>query len=431
MKIGIISALAMTTSLIATPLTSADDLTEALLAAFSSNPELAAQRSALDATAEGVKRARSGFFPSVNGQSSYSWASSKTGPTGYSPYIQSKSYSVSASQNIFSGFTTKNAVKAAKETLSAAEAQYRNTEQRIYLETVTAYLNVLRDEAVLNLNENQVRVLKRQYQAAKDRFQVGEITRTDVAQSQARLAGAETQTAIARANLAASRASYEQVVGRAPGTLVNPEVLPELPPTLDEAISIGLAQNPLVHAARANEKAADYSVKQAKGGLLPSLSADIGWSRRENDGQFFAGQQFPSSITQTKSGGLTLSVPLYAGGARYSDIRRAKKVRSQRMHEIYAAERQVQSQVTQAWDQLLAARSSITSTKSQVSANTIALDGVRQEAAVGSRTTLDVLDAEQELLNSEVNLVRAERDKFVAAYNLLSTMGYLTFGDPE
>ena len=428
MKLGIISALALTTALVGVPSASAEDLKEALAAAYSSNPELAAQRASLDATRQGVSRARSGMLPQVSGSYNESKSASKTdGSAGFSPYIDSKSASISATQTLFSGFQNRNAVKAAKQISSAAEAQFLSLAQRIYLDTVTAYMNVLRDEAVYNLNQNLVTVLKRELTASKDRFQVGDNTRTDVAQSEARLAGAEAQTINARATLAASRAVYEQIVGMAPGTLVQPKALPVLPGTLDDALNTGLNLSPIIAAASHNEKAAGYSLKQAKGGLSPSVRLDASWSKRQNDGQFFAGQQFPSSTTTTKSAGVTLSVPIFAGGSRYSDIRRAKSVKSQRMHEITVAERQVRTQVRQAWDQFLAAKSSIQSTEAQVRANTIALDGVTQEAAVGSRTTLDVLNAKQELLDSEVNLVSAQRNKFVAAYNLKAAIGDLTF----
>jgi len=428
MKLGIISALALTTALVGVPSASAEDLKEALAAAYSSNPELAAQRASLDATRQGVSRARSGMLPQVSGSYNESKSASKTdGSAGFSPYIDSKSASISATQTLFSGFQNRNAVKAAKQISSAAEAQFLSLAQRIYLDTVTAYMNVLRDEAVYNLNQNLVTVLKRELTASKDRFQVGDNTRTDVAQSEARLAGAEAQTINARATLAASRAVYEQIVGMAPGTLVQPKALPVLPGTLDDALNTGLNLSPIIAAASHNEKAAGYSLKQAKGGLSPSVRLDASWSKRQNDGQFFAGQQFPSSTTTSKSAGVTLSVPIFAGGSRYSDIRRAKSVKSQRMHEITVAERQVRTQVRQAWDQFLAAKSSIQSTEAQVRANTIALDGVTQEAAVGSRTTLDVLNAKQELLDSEVNLVSAQRNKFVAAYNLKAAIGDLTF----
>jgi len=432
MKLGIISALALTTALVGVPSASAEDLNEALAAAYSSNPELAAQRSSLQATKEGVSRARAGMLPTIGGSYNYSKSATKTdGSTGFSPYIDSKSYSLSAQQTIFSGLQNRNATKAAKQISSAAEAQFLSLAQRIYLDTVTAYMNVLRDEAVYDLNQNLVTVLERELTASKDRFQVGDNTRTDVAQSEARLAGAQAQTINARASLAASRAVYEQVVGMVPGTLAQPKALPVLPGTLVDAIDTGLNLSPIVAVASHNEKAAGYSLKQAKGALSPSVKLDAGWSRRENDGQFFAGQQFPSSTTTTKSAGITVNVPIFAGGSRYSDIRRAKSVKSQRMHEISVAERQVRTQVRQAWDQFLAAKSSIKSTEAQVRANTIALDGVTQEAAVGSRTTLDVLNAKQELLDSEVNLVSAQRNKFVAAYSLKAAIGDLSFDGLE
>lgn len=444
MKKGIISALALTTALVTSsmvPMTaaSAEDLREALAAAYSSNPQLAAARASLRANDENIFRANSGFLPNVSGSASYGKSTTSVESTSTNGTTNSeldntgKDYSITLNQSIFSGFQTVNARKQAEALIKSGRADLLSVEQRIFLDAVTAYVDVLRDEATLDLQNNNVQVLERQLQASKDRFEVGEITRTDVAQSEASLAAAVFQKINSEANLAASRAAYRAVVGNTPGTLTQPSALPQLPTSLDEATNYALDSNPTVVIARHNEKAAQYAVKQAKGVFSPTLGARASISGSNSDGgQNFGGIIDNSSSTRTvKSIGIGLTVPLYAGGANHSDVRRAKQTRSQRLLQIQTAERQVMEQVNVAWDQFRATTSSIASIEVQVRANTIALEGVRQEAAVGSRTTLNVLDAEQKLLDSNVQLVRAKRNQFVAAYSLLQSTGSLTATNME
>lgn len=444
MKKGIISALVLTTALVAAPqmsALSAEDLREALAAAYSSNPDLAAKRAALRASDENVYQANSGFLPTLSGSASYGKSNSINDSTGSDPNTglpllsdsesdsTSKSYSLTLNQSIFSGFQSVNARKQADALIKAGRADLLSTEQTIFLNAVTAYVDVLKDEATLDLQNNNVQVLERQLQASKDRFEVGEITRTDVAQSEASLAAAVSQEITAEANLAASRATYRAIIGNQPASLSQPEALPQLPASLNEAIEFALESNPAVVIARYNEKAAQYAVKQAKGGLSPTigLRASISRDEGDRDQSLNGGDIIPgSNNSTTKQVGIGMTVPLYTGGAKHSDIRRAKQNRSQRLLLIQSAERQVMEQVSIAWDQFRATNSSIQSIEAQVRANAIALEGVRQEAAVGSRTTLNVLDAEQKLLDSNVQLVRAKRNQYVAAYGLLASIGSLT-----
>lgn len=434
MKKGIISALVLTTALVAAPqmsALSAEDLREALAAAYSSNPDLAAKRAALRASDESVFQANSGFLPTVSGSASYGKSKSTGDANGVvRPEVNGtgKSYSLNANQSLFSGFQSVNARKQAEALIKAGRADLLSTEQTIFLNAVTAYVDVIKDEATLGLQNNNVQVLERQLQASKDRFEVGEITRTDVAQSEASLAAAVSQEITAEANLAASRATYRAIIGNTPGSLTQPEALPQLPASLSEAVEFALESNPAVVIARHNEKAAQYAVKQAKGGLSPTIGLRASISRDENEGGQIVGGILnnSSSNTTVKQVGIGMTVPLYTGGAKHSDIRRAKQNRSQRLLLIQSAERQVMEQVSIAWDQFRATNSSIQSIEAQVRANAIALEGVRQEAAVGSRTTLNVLDAEQKLLDSNVQLVRAKRNQYVAAYGLLASIGSLT-----
>lgn len=402
----------------------ADTLREALAAAYTSNPDLQAQRAALRATDEGVARAFNSFLPSVSGSGAFE-NRSRDIPGLPSFTATQKFYEARVDQNIFRGFQDYNTRREQESLVRAGRAFLASQEQQTLLDAVTVYMDVVRDVAVLELTNNNVQVLERQLEASRDRFRVGEITRTDVAQSEARLAGAVSARFQAEADLAASRARYERIVGRAPGTLDQPPDLPPLPQTLDEAIAIGLDEGPQIEQARYNEQAARHAVTVARGAMLPTVNGFLRISKF-SDANFSPNVGTTVPFSQVAEGaGVQINIPLYQGGAEYSDVRRAKQIRSQRMLEIRSAQRQVAELARAAFETYRAAGSSIESNRAQVRANEIALEGVRQEAAVGSRTTLDVLDAEQELLDARVNLVRAERDEYVAGFALLSAVGRL------
>ena len=432
MKFGMKAILAATTVLAGTSVASAETLKEALAAAYSSNPQLMAQRAALRATDEGVAQANAGFLPQVNGITQFSRGNidRQIGENPTFPIdINSDSYTLNVDQNIFNGFQDRAARKQAIQNVRVGREQLANVEQQVLLDAVTAYMNVLRDEAVVELNQNNIQVLERQLQASRDRFRVGEVTRTDVAQSEARLEGAKSTLLSAEATLAASRAQYQRVIGRPPATLETPEWGAELPASLDSAIEIAVSESPNVKAARFNEEAARHGVNQAKGALLPSVGVRGSYNHREGITSNPADASIVDLIDDQTTVTVQVTVPLYAGGQRHSSIRRAKQLRSQRMMEIYQAERVAQEQALVAWDNHRASKGQILSSEAQVRANEIALEGVRQEAYVGSRTTLDVLNAEQELLNSRVALVRAQRNEAVAAYGLLQAIGRMTARD--
>lgn len=432
MKSGIKALLAATTVLAGTAGASAETLKEALAAAYASNPQLMAQRAALRGVDEGVAQSNSGFLPSVNGavslrRGAQTFDASASGQGIFNQDINDDSYSLTVNQNLFRGWADRAGRKQAIGNVKAGREQLTNVEQQVLLNAVTAYMNVLRDEAVVELNKNNIQVLERQLQASQDRFRVGEVTRTDVAQSEARLEGAKSTLLASEATLAGSRALYLRVIGRPAGTLETPGDKPPLPGNLDEAIETAVAESPGVRQARFNEEAARHSVNAAKGNLLPSL--DVTYRRLHNEGiQNVGPQAFPTVFDQNQVT-LQLSVPIFNGGQRHSTIRQAKQLRSQRMMEIHQAERVAQENALVAWDNYRASQGQILSSEAQVRANEIALEGVRQEAYVGSRTTLDVLNAEQELLNSRVSLVRAQRNEAVAAYTLVQAMGRLTAKD--
>jgi outer membrane protein len=408
-----------------------EDLKEALVAAYESNPDLAAARAQLRALDEDVARANSGWRPDIGASGSYDFrdvdtrSSPPTGPSeefGFN--TEDRDYSVQIRQPLFTGFRTTNTVKVAKKTVFAGRERLRQTEIDVLLDTVTSYMDVNRDEAVLGLNQNQVEVLRRQLKATQDRFDVGELTRTDVAQSEARLAVAITNRTGAEGQLTASREAYRRVVGRSPGTLASAPGLPPVPATIDEAINVAMKASPVIGSAAFNVEAAQAQVALAKSGLWPTVNANASFNRSEGDTPFGLTGTVDQRRT-TKSIGASVSIPLYQSGAEYAEIRRAMQVESQRRMELSSAERVVEEQVRNAWEQLRTARSSIESSQSAVNANEIALEGVRQEATVGSRTILDVLDAEQELLDSRVQLARAQRNEYVAGAGLLAAIGQL------
>ncbi len=399
----------------------AETLQDALVAAYSTNPQLAAERARQRAVDENVSIARAGWRPTIVMSGSYGYQHSRT-TIGFAPGITQThpaSGNVTATQPIFDGLRTPNAIREAKAQVRSGRASLDSVEQDVLFAVVTAYVDVQRDLAVVDLNRSNVDVLKRELQATNDRFSVGELTRTDVAQAQARLSGAMSALTQAEANLTDSLSAYERTVGQKPGTLAPPPPLPALPATEDEALGIGLNENPLLLAARENETASRYGVMVAKGTLLPSIDVR---GRLEHDEETLT----PASQSDSKSVVAEVTVPLYQGGSDWARVRQAKQTNSQNLMLIASTERQVREGVSNAWEQLRAAQAQIKSDEEQVRANEIAYEGVRQEAQVGSRTTLDVLNAEQELLNARVSLVRSQRNEYVAAFQLLSSVGRLS-----
>ena len=295
-------------------------------------------------------------------------------------------------------------------------------EQQILVNAVTAYTDVIRDTLTVEHSRNNVQVLGRQLEASQDRFRVGEITRTDVAQAQARLSAGQSTLSRSQATLAESRARYEVVIGQAPSGLEREPQKPTLPNSLEQAISIGLDSNPSLISIKENEEAAKRSVAVAKGGLLPSVDLTA---------QLRSSEETARSNTQaaTYTVGAQATMPIFQGGAQYSRIRQAKHTYSQARIQVAETRRGVIQSVTTAWENIIAARASIVSGREQVRANEIAFDGVQQEAQVGSRTTLDVLDAKQELLDAQISLAGSLRDEYVTAYQLLSAVGKLTAQD--
>ena len=399
----------------------AESLQEALSRAYLFNPTLKAARAELRATDENVARAKSGFRPTVNGEASRTLQNINTSPNlpGNEGNFTSNNYSVTLVQPIFRGFRTINAVQGAQAGVEAGREDLRSAEQAVLLNAVTSYVNVVRDQAVLNLQQNNQRVLTQQLKAAQDRFEVGEVTKTDVAQARARASGAESAISQARAQLQADRATFAQLIGNAPETLRDPGPTRLVPKSQDESLKIGEGENPEIIAAIFRERAQDHLIKETKGELLPSVSLQANYTR-STGGPGASDREDVATVTGV------VSIPIYQGGEEYARIRQGIETRAQLRHLIDEARQRVRASVIAAWGNYTAARAQIISDQAQVEANRVALAGVREEEKVGQRTVLDVLNAEQELLNSEVNQATSRRNLVVASYELLSAIGRIS-----
>jgi TolC family type I secretion outer membrane protein len=400
----------------------AGTLEEALVDVYVGNPELAAGRARLRATDELVPQALAGWRPTITLDTGVEGVTgqSRSSVTGQQLDIDRTTRRIGAQlrQNLYSGGATTAATSRAENLVRAERANLLALEQRVLLDAIDAYTAVWRDRAVLDLALNNEQRLRRQLQATRDRFEVGEVARTDVAQAEARLSRARADVEAAKANLAGSMAFYERVVGKEPGRLAKPTRLTALPKTLAEARSIA-AQNPQVIASTFSLAAARDEVDLSFASLLPSVDL-VARAERVEEPQATLSWQRSASI------GLSVTVPLYQGGAEYARIRAARQSVEARRNDLEAAHRSVQQQVASAWDRLLAATAAIVALRAEVRANDIALKGVQEENLVGARTVLDVLDAEQELFSSRVNLVRAEREEVLASFQLKAAIGELT-----
>ncbi|NKB49160.1 MAG: TolC family outer membrane protein [Alphaproteobacteria bacterium] len=403
----------------------AETLSEALAEAYGTNPDLVAERSRVRAVDEQVPQALSNWRPQVTLSGRYGVRKlDRELSSGVSTdrTDQPQSVGLAITQNLFRGFRTQAETERAENRVAAARSNLIGTEQSVLLEGVVGYVTVLRDTAVLELRTNNVGVIEQQLQATRDRFEVGELTRTDVAQAESRLARAVADRITAEANLETSRAAYRKAIGRDPVDLQQPDLPPNLPASEADALAAAADNNPDVVFADFNERAARSDIELRRGELLPTLTLDATVDRDKD---------IVGSDVKDTEGALTarLSVPLYQSGAVYSRIREAKQTASQRLSELALEKREAEQNASDTWEDFRAAQARITSFESEVRAQEVAFEGVQQEAQVGSRTVLDVLDAEQELLDARVNLVSARRDLIVSGYALLSAVGKLTAQD--
>jgi len=420
--------------LAASPVSAQETLSGALARSYVNTPELNAQRANVRALDELVPQALSGYRPRLSGTADVgrTWqelvtptrsSGFRTGKVHTSDVFSPRGFGLQIDQTLFNGFRTENSTRAAESQILGARETLRNTEQNVLLNAATAYMNVLRDTALLNLQRNNVEVLEEQLRQTRDRFKVGEVTRTDVAQSEARLALARSQLSAAEGNLKASIATYRQRVGVEPRRLAPAQPIEHLlPKDIDVAVQNALSNHPAIIASLHGVDSQQLQVKVVESELYPTVSLQGSVTKR-----------WDFNVSDSESYGGTvlarLSVPIYEGGQVYSRVRQAKETLGERRIQVDQQRDIVRQAVVASWSGLLSARAQILASQAQVAASEIALTGVREEAKVGQRTTLDVLNSQQELLIARSNLVVAQRDRVVASYSVLASVGRLSAQD--
>jgi outer membrane protein len=409
----------------------ADTIEAALVRAYQSNPQLNAQRAAVRATDENVPQALSGYRPKVAITASAGYQYTDTNSTfGGSPtqIVRSEVHGtnppraagVTLTQTLYNGNQTANKTRAAESQVSGAREALRVLEQSVLLSAATIYMDYLRDAAIVEVQKSNVRVLDQTLKQTRDRFNVGEVTRTDVAQSEAQLAAGKTQLLAAEATLTTTKANFRRIIGNEPEALAPGSPVDRfLPATLPGAVELSLVENPNVTAAMYGIDVNFLQVKVNEGALLPTVTM-----------QASVQQAYEQSLQVYRSFGASaiaqVSVPIYQGGAEYSLIRQSKESLGQQRLVLEQTRDQTRANTVTAWGQLVAGKAQVASAQAQVTASEIALNGVREEAKAGQRTTLDVLNAQQALVNARVALVTAQHDRVVASYGVLTAVGRLS-----
>ncbi|MDX8434019.1 MULTISPECIES: TolC family outer membrane protein [Mesorhizobium] len=405
---------------------SAETITGALAKAYQNNSQLNSARAGVRVTDEGVAIAKSGWRPTVTGSGSIDYSSSHLNGTNQSVRLTTGNFGVQIDQTLFDGFQTRNNVAAAEAQVRASVESLRNTEENILFNAASAYMDVIRDRQVAVLTEQNLQFLTEQARAARSRFEVGEGTRTDVAQADASRSTAVAQLSAARAQALASAATYHQIVGDEPGKLKAAAPLARLlPSSLDAAIVIASAEHPAILATAHLVDAAAFAVKSQEGALLPQLSANAGVSSAYRN-TVPGALSTSDGTTNSASIGATLTIPIYSGGRTSALVRQKKESLSQARIEVDVSRDQVRQAVTSAWTQYTAAQQSVAANRQVIAAAQLALNGVIEERNVGQRTTLDVLNAQNAVISAKINLASSERDVVVASYAILSATGRLS-----
>jgi outer membrane protein len=414
--------------------TAAETMESALAKAYQGNPQLNAQRAIVRQNDEGVSQALSGYRPTLSATASVAKQFTNeteifpplppVAPNGFSfsikGYTNPTSVGLAGQQTLFNGQQTANQVRKAESQVSAARETLRMMEESILLSAATVYMDMSRDSANLEVQQNNVRVLQRTLKDTQNRFAAGQVTTTDVAQAEAQLAAGEANLYAAQSTLMTTRANYKRIIGVEPVNLAAAAPVDRLAPTtLNAAVAVGTVENPSVTAALYGVDVAQLQVKIAEGALWPTLALQ-GTVQQQNYPNILTPNLFLGTVM------LNLTVPIYQGGAEYSAIRLDKETVGQQRLNVDQVRDQTQANVVQAWGQLQAAKAQVEAAKRQNEASERALEGVRNEAMAGQRTTLDVLNAEQALVNARVSMIFAQHDRVVASYSLLSAVGRLS-----
>lgn len=424
----VVPAALLATSLLFSGPAMAETLTGALAKAYQNNSQLNAARAGVRVTNEGVPLAKSGYRPQIVGSGS----ANVTNQAGTQTSVGQ--FGVQIQQSIFDGFQTQNNVRAAEARVRASNESLRNTEQNVLFNAVAAYMDVIRDRRVAAFRQRNLEFLAEQVRAADSRFEVGEGTRTDVAQAQASRSAAEAQLSAARAQVQVSEATYRQLVGENPGQLQAASPAASLlPPSMEDAFARAMRQHPAIVATQHLVDVASFSVKAAEGALLPQVSAQASVQTQVRHGPAqglpgvgTGGGGNTTTTTNSATIGLNLTVPIYSGGQTSARVRQSKESLGEARIEVDVSRDQVRQAVASAWTQYVAAREVAAANRQLVSAAELALSGVTEERNVGQRTTLDVLNAQADVINAQINLASSERDQVVASYAILSAIGALS-----
>lgn len=402
----------------------AETIFEAMAEAYRSNPDLQAQRAYLRSVDENVAIAKSGYRPTIALTGQYRDANRDSNINPAEDGSVATSYGATVSQPLFSGFSTLNSVKSADSASRSEQYNLSNYEQIIFLNASEAYLNVVRDEAIVNLQKNNEKLLKKQLDETQERFNVGELTRTDVAQSKSSHSQAVADRISAEGALEVSKAIYKQIIGKNPQNLSEPtNIHTFLPSTFAKALEYTEQNNFALLQAKEALKSREYAVKANYGTLAPQLSATGTAAKSKNNSKHHGD---PNSSVDEVSWGLNASIPLYDAGENRARIRQSKYAKWQAQEAVLSAQRAAISAITGSWEAMVSYDAKIKALEEQVDANKIALEGVKKEEALGNRTVLDVLTAFQTLLNSQVQVVTARRDYYLSSMQVMQAMGKLT-----
>ncbi len=407
-----IAAIALVATVMSASVARAETLVDALTSAYNNSGLLEQNRALLRAADEDVAQAVATTLPVIDWSLRATRTVNNAQPSGDWAATNAATLRIGASMTLYSFGANALGIEAQKEVVLSTRQTLRGIEQDVLLNAVQAYVNVLRDREFVSLRQNNVRLITQELRAAQDRFDVGEVTRTDVALAEARLAAARSQLAAAEGTLAISIEGFRVAVGRAPGAAAPVGPAP-VSRSLADARAFAVRNNPSVLEVQHSVAAAELSIRRAEAGLKPRVSLD----------SFVSTDQDSNEVGQI---GVNIGGPIYSGGALSSQIRQLRSSRDSALAGLHLTQLAVEQAVTNAFASLQVARASRLASDQQITAARIAFQGVREEATLGSRTTLDVLDAEQELLDAEANLISAQADEVFASYSLLSAMGLLT-----